>query len=163
MQLRGGKVKKGLVAKATNQSKPSMPNPIQAIKSRKYKKKKSKMYLLNNFNGRRKKILLVTTEDFKSWSGDAGVHHNFKISEIEVLFVESNTALIDKIHKDYKDKRFDCVVLAPGHGAKEDAKINWPQTFITYEDLFPCIKACISVTNHINIQTCYQGTIQTIR
>jgi hypothetical protein len=109
MQLRGGKVKKGLVAKATNQSRPSMPNPIQAIKSRKY--------LLYKYNGRRKKILLVTTQDYKSWSEDAGVHHNFKISEIEVLFVESNKALIDKI-----DKRFDCVVLAPGHGAKESAK-----------------------------------------
>lgn len=154
MQLRGGKVKKGIVVvKATNQSKPSAPKP----KSRKYKKNKSKKYLLRNFRGGKKKILLVTTEDFKSWSGDAGVHHNFKISEIEVLFVESNKALIQKINKDYKDKRFECVVLAPGHGAKEDAKINWPQNLTTYEDLFPCIKACISVTNHINIQTCYQG------
>jgi hypothetical protein len=154
MQLRGGKVKKGIVVvKATNQSKPSAPKP----KSRKYKKSKSKKYLLRNFHGGKKKILLVTTEDFKSWSGDAGVHHNIKNSEIEVLFVESNKALIQKISKDYKDKRFECVVLAPGHGAKEDAKINWPQNLITYEDLFPCIKACISVTNHINIQTCYQG------
>jgi hypothetical protein len=141
MQLRGGKVKKGLVAKATNQSRPSMPNPTQAIKSSKYKKK-TKMYLSNKFNGRRKKKI-VTTQDYKSWSGDAGVHHNFKISEVEVLFVESNKALIDKIDKEYKDKRFDCVVLAPGHGAK-DAKINWPQSLITSEDLFPCIKACIS-------------------
>jgi hypothetical protein len=74
MQLRGGKVKKGIVVvKATHQSKPSAPKP----KSRKYKKNKSKKYLLNNFHGGKKKILLVTTEDFKSWSGDAG-DHNFK-------------------------------------------------------------------------------------
>jgi hypothetical protein len=110
MQLRGGKVKKGIVVvKATNQSKPSAPKP----KSRKYKKNKSKKYLLNNFHGGKKKILLVTTEDYKSWSGDAG-DHNFKNADIEVLFVESNKTLIQKINKEYKDKRFECVVLAPG-------------------------------------------------
>ena len=121
MQLRGGKVKKGIVVvKATHQSKPSAPKP----KSRKYKKSKSKKYLLRNFHGGKKKILLVTTEDFKSWSGDAG-DHNFKNADIKFLFVESNKALIQKINKEYKDKRFECVVLAPGHGPEEDAKINW--------------------------------------
>jgi hypothetical protein len=154
MQLRGGKVKKGIVVvKATNQSKPSAPKP----KSRKYKKNKSKKYLLNNFHGGKKKILLVTTEDYKSWSGDAG-DHNFKNADIEVLFVESNKALIQKINKkDNKDKRFECVVLAPGHGAEKDAKINWPKKYCSYEDLFPCIKACISITKHVNILTCCQG------
>jgi hypothetical protein len=59
----------------------------------------------------------VTTEDFKSWPGDAG-DHNFKNADIKFLFVESNQALIQKINKDYKDKRFECVVLVPGHGAE---------------------------------------------
>jgi hypothetical protein len=55
MQLRGGKVKKGIVlVKATNQSKPSAPKP----KSRKYKKNKSKKYLLNNFMEARRRYYL---------------------------------------------------------------------------------------------------------
>jgi hypothetical protein len=85
------------------------------------------------------------------------VYHDFRFVELEVLFIQSNKELIEKIRKDYKGKSFNSVVLAPGHGAKNDAQINWPNTFTRYEELFPCIQACISIAKHINILTCYQG------
>jgi hypothetical protein len=114
--------------------------------------------LRNNFSKKgKKRVLLVTTEDFKEWSGNEGVYQNFKFIELEVLFVNSNKKLIDKLKTGYKARYFHTVVLAPGHGAKEDAQIIWPYKFISYEQLFPCIQACIPVTKHINILTCYQS------
>jgi hypothetical protein len=101
---------------------------------------------VTNFT-RGKKILLVTTQDVKEWSGNAGVYHHFRFVELEVLFIQSNKELIEKIRKDYKGKSFNSVVYAPVHGAENDAKINWPNIYI----------ACISIPKHINILTCYQG------
>ena len=85
------------------------------------------------------------------------MYHQFSFVVLEVLYVQSNKEMIDTIKKNYKDKSFNSVVLAPGHGAENDAQINWPNKFTRYEDLFPCIKACISITKHVNISTSYQS------
>jgi hypothetical protein len=76
------------------------------------------------------------------------VYQHFRFVELKVLFIRSNKELIDSIIMDYKGKRFNSVVLAPGHGADNDATIYQIRTLISlHTSMHINHKAC----QHINL------------
>jgi hypothetical protein len=131
-------------AKATSQDK-RLGEPSK-------RKPKRKKIILNLIQCRRRRIMIVTSKDNESWA-----KHNRRCegAEVQVFYVGTIKG-IKRLIQRLKGEKYDCIVFAPSHGNKENAFIKIKNNS-ALEALYPILKMCLHITNHVHVCTCYQG------